>query len=187
MGRHLVGFVALIIGDGCSRGPSAIKDVKDIFSESIESSTAIESDTIEFGYDTEDGSYIETVHYDDVYDADCGTSENDLDEQYVFELFIVGVIFLIFCICIVIAILINLFLVNPLIIGIVKFWVGITRDDCQLSYMGYGFKNNYLNNVKTMFFVDLKIFLWSLLFIIPGIIKWYEYFMVPYTLAENSE
>ena len=34
---------------------------------------------------------------------------------------------------------------------------------------------------------QLKIFLWSLLFIIPGIIKSYEYAMVPYLLADNSD
>ena len=38
-----------------------------------------------------------------------------------------------------------------------------------------------------MFLEGLYIFLWSLLFIIPGIIKTYEYLMVPYILAENPE
>ena len=33
--------------------------------------------------------------------------------------------------------------------------------------------------------MNIKIFLWGLLFIIPGIIKSYEYYMVPYILAEN--
>ena len=44
---------------------------------------------------------------------------------------------------------------------------------------------HYGNVVLTMFFYDLYIALWSLLFIIPGIIKSYEYRMVPYILAEN--
>ena len=39
--------------------------------------------------------------------------------------------------------------------------------------------------IKTLFIMELKIFLWSLLFIIPGVIKSYQYFMVPYILAEN--
>jgi uncharacterized membrane protein len=46
-------------------------------------------------------------------------------------------------------------------------------------------KGRYLNIVKIMFWKEVKIFLWSLLFIIPGIIKAYEYSMVPYILAEN--
>ena len=36
-----------------------------------------------------------------------------------------------------------------------------------------------------MFFRGLYTFLWSLLFIIPGIIKAYEYRLIPYLLAEN--
>ena len=50
------------------------------------------------------------------------------------------------------------------------------------------FRSGYYGNVvKTMFFRDLFTFLWSLLFIIPGIIKSYEYKMVPYLLAEYPD
>ena len=38
-----------------------------------------------------------------------------------------------------------------------------------------------------MLWMGIKICLWSLLFIIPGIIKSFEYSMVPYLLAENPE
>ena len=38
-----------------------------------------------------------------------------------------------------------------------------------------------------MFMKDLFTFLWTLLFIIPGIIKGYEYMMIPYLLAENPD
>jgi hypothetical protein len=38
-----------------------------------------------------------------------------------------------------------------------------------------------------MFFMNLYKALWSLLFVIPGIIKGYEYRMIPYILAENPE
>ena len=38
-----------------------------------------------------------------------------------------------------------------------------------------------------MFLMGLKIVLWTLLFIIPGIIKTYEYMMVPYILAEQPD
>ena len=38
-----------------------------------------------------------------------------------------------------------------------------------------------------MFLLNLKILLWSFLFIIPGIIKSYEYYMVPYILSENPK
>ena len=46
-------------------------------------------------------------------------------------------------------------------------------------------RTNYKNTVFTMFMAALRIWLWSLLFTIPGIIKSYEYWMVPYIVAEN--
>ena len=36
-----------------------------------------------------------------------------------------------------------------------------------------------------MFLMDLKTLLWLFLFIVPGVIKAYEYSMIPYLLAEN--
>ena len=53
--------------------------------------------------------------------------------------------------------------------------------------MGFGFDRNYLGNVKTMFLRDLYTVLWTLLFIIPGIVKSYEYRMMPYLLAEHPD
>ena len=44
---------------------------------------------------------------------------------------------------------------------------------------------HYLNVVFVQFMKSLFIFLWSLLFIIPGIVKAYQYRMVDYLLAEN--
>ena len=38
-----------------------------------------------------------------------------------------------------------------------------------------------------MFLMDLFTALWTLLFVIPGIIKSYEYKMIPYLLAEDPE
>ena len=46
-------------------------------------------------------------------------------------------------------------------------------------------KSSYLNLVSVMFMRNLYIFLWSLLLVIPGIIKSYSYFMVPFILAED--
>ena len=48
--------------------------------------------------------------------------------------------------------------------------------------MGY-----YGNIVKIMFLMELYLALWTCFFIIPGIIKLYEYRMVPYILAERSD
>ena len=48
-----------------------------------------------------------------------------------------------------------------------------------------GFQNGtYGKTVWTLFLMKLYTFLWSLLLIIPGIVKSYEYRMVPYLLAD---
>lgn len=46
------------------------------------------------------------------------------------------------------------------------------------------FDNGFLRKLGGMLWMTLKVFLWSLLFIIPGIIKAMSYFLTPYILAE---
>jgi len=56
----------------------------------------------------------------------------------------------------------------------------------SLRDLSTGFQGgHYWNIFKTMFLRDLFTFLWTLLFIIPGIIKKYAYTFVPYILADN--
>lgn len=45
----------------------------------------------------------------------------------------------------------------------------------------------YLKTVGFAFLVNLYISLWSLLCLIPGIIKWYEYYMANFIKSENPE
>lgn len=99
---------------------------------------------------------------------------------YMMEIFISVVI-----VAIVISILIAIFLLQPLEVGCRKFYIDARENNYDLSDMGAAFSASYSNIVKIMFLRQLYIFLWSLLFIIPGIIKSYEYRMVPYILAED--
>ena len=46
-------------------------------------------------------------------------------------------------------------------------------------------RQNYMKIIQTMLLTEVFIFLWTLLLIIPGIIKSYAYRMVPYILADN--
>ncbi|MDE6844387.1 MAG: DUF975 family protein [Lachnospiraceae bacterium] len=91
----------------------------------------------------------------------------------------------IFLVIMVIAFALSAFLLNPLQVGAQRFFVVSHYQKAELGELGYGFSNCYMNVVKTMFLRQLYIFLWSLLFIVPGIIKGYEYRMIPYILAEN--
>lgn len=100
-------------------------------------------------------------------------------------LVIFGMILLIALVALVIGMILRALIVNPLIIGCQGFFIHSIMEEPELSDILGGFRGNYLNVVKTTFLRDLFISLWSLLFVIPGIIKSYEYRMVPYLLAED--
>lgn len=88
----------------------------------------------------------------------------------------------------IISLLLRIFVWNPLTVGCQKFFVNCKYGNAVVKDMGFAFKNGYYKNVGTvMFFRTLFTYLWSLLFIIPGIVKSYEYMMIPYLLAENPE
>ena len=89
-------------------------------------------------------------------------------------------------IVIVVSLAFSIFISNPLLVGQNRYFMEHRGSEPAVGRIFYAFNgSNYLNVVKIMFLMDLKIFLWSLLFIIPGIIKAFEYFAVPYILAEN--
>lgn len=79
-----------------------------------------------------------------------------------------------------------IFLVNPVTVGCNRFFMlGRTyRSDLGSLFSSFS-SGRYLNIVKVMFFKGLFIWLWSFVFVIPGVIKSYQYRMVPYILAEN--
>lgn len=79
-----------------------------------------------------------------------------------------------------------IFVINVLKVGLVKYFIEGEKGDVNIDYILYYFKHeSYLNIVKVMFLQDLYIFLWSLLFVIPGIVKAYQYQFIPYLLAEE--
>ena len=80
-----------------------------------------------------------------------------------------------------------IFVINPINVGVQTFFLRNSSGEAEGFHLGDGFKYNYLNVVKTMFFMNLWILLWTLLFIVPGIIKSYSYRLVPYILAENPD
>ncbi|MBQ0041633.1 MAG: DUF975 family protein [Clostridiales bacterium] len=87
---------------------------------------------------------------------------------------------------IIVVILIDIFLVNPLRVGCNNFFLCNRRNsNTDLYALEIGFKSNYKNNVIVMFMTQLFIALWSLLFVIPGIYKHYQYYLVEFILAEN--
>ncbi|MCI2056920.1 MAG: DUF975 family protein [Oscillibacter sp.] len=85
----------------------------------------------------------------------------------------------------VIGIVVKLLVGNPYAVGASRFFMENRFQDVGFGTVKAGFTGNFGNTVLTQFLKDLYIFLWSLLLIIPGIVKGYAYFAVPYILAEN--
>ena len=80
----------------------------------------------------------------------------------------------------------GVFVTNVLRIGANRFFIQNRIELPRAGMVLDGFRSGHYGNiVLTMFLKDLYVTLWTLLLIIPGIIKELEYLMVPYILAEN--
>lgn len=89
---------------------------------------------------------------------------------------LVGIIFL----------LLAIFVGTVLEVGGKRFFILNRTQNVSVGTVLDGFRSGHYGNiVLTLFLRDLYIFLWTLLFVVPGIVKAYEYLMVPYILAEN--
>lgn len=149
-------------------------------------------------YDSNMNNIYDTYSDDEYYDSDGeyyydGDFEQEiLDfEDAAIGFFTSGFFFLFLGISIVIMIvgfIIKLLIIYPIEIGKNNFFMGIREEEKTLDSLIFIYKSGQLKNtIFTMFMKGLFQFLWSLLFVIPGIIKAYEYRMIPYILSENPE
>ncbi len=82
----------------------------------------------------------------------------------------------------------KIFVLNPIHVGCMKWYLrNRTESKPKMRAVVETFAEGYIRIVAIMFLRDLFTFLWALLLIVPGIIKSYEYRMIPYLLAENPE
>lgn len=83
------------------------------------------------------------------------------------------------------SLLYSIFLGNVILVGMRGWFLRYQRG--QYPPVGELFASfrMYIPSVATMLLRNLYVFLWSLLFIIPGIIKGYAYSMTEYILYEN--
>ena len=80
----------------------------------------------------------------------------------------------------------KIFVGNLLEVGGKRFFVLNKTENPTVGTMFDAFRSGqYVNIVLTMFLRELFTSLWTLLLVIPGIVKHYEYLMIPYILAEN--
>lgn len=85
-------------------------------------------------------------------------------------------------------IVIKVFVFAVLEAGVSRFYVENRDYPARVSKILFGFQcGHYGNVVLVMFLRNLFLLLWTLLLIVPGIVKSYEYRMVPYILAEQPD
>ena len=88
----------------------------------------------------------------------------------------------------IIGIALRILVSNVMAVGCSRYFIENRDHKTSVGQVFYSFKNGrYGSTVLVMFFRELYVFLWTLLFIIPGIIKSYAYTLVPYIMAENTE
>lgn len=79
-----------------------------------------------------------------------------------------------------------LFVAGPLETGLSRYYIDARQGNSDFVNLFWAFRQGrYINVVKAMGWKMLFTFLWTLLFIIPGIVKGYAYAMIPYIMAEN--
>ena len=85
--------------------------------------------------------------------------------------------------------LLTLFVINPLIVGYDNAMrLFYERGDIEVVRNLFKIATtNYLHKVGGMFLMELKVFLWSLLLVVPGIVMSFSYAMTPYILEEHPE
>lgn len=82
----------------------------------------------------------------------------------------------------------NIFVKNPLDVGLNRYFMEARMGTPPFGSLFGGFRSGDYGHITfTMFMTNLKIWLYSLLLVVPGIIKSYSYLLVPYLLAENPQ
>ncbi len=108
------------------------------------------------------------------------------EQLFPFVAFGVAIVVLV---AIAIGLAVRFFVFSPLEVGAHRYFVvnHAMPGNTSLSELFFPFSKGYLNVVKVQFWKSLFLFLWTLLLVVPGIIKSYSYRLVPYILAEEPE
>ncbi len=76
---------------------------------------------------------------------------------------------------------------GPLLLGFYRITTNVVRGkkDINLGELFCAFKGHFANALVVHLMTSLFIFLWSLLFVVPGIVKSYSYSMAQYILQDD--
>ena len=188
----LCGLIFAIIVGGASGAGGAASGGSSTFSSLMynnqhrEETETVEEVEIE-GIDENSDPVTVTVVTSDDNGNEIEVNETDVAFGIAVFSIVALTVFAIVLVASAVGIAIDVLLINPVEFGCRNFFRRNLDEPAKLSSLTFAFDKNYKNAVKTAFFKDLFIWLWSLLFVIPGIIKAYEYRLVPYIFAENPD
>lgn len=171
----LVSMLFLILGGGGSYSANNINNHQD------NGAYSVDGDSLDFSVGGYDYGIIEQ---DDIDELDGVVAMMNQMAPITWAVWAIGLLIFVL-IVLALAIVIDVFVYNPLELGIKRFSLVNLNSPAMVREIGFGFDNCYKNVINILFFKDLYTVLWTFLFIIPGIVKSYEYRMIPYLLAEN--
>lgn len=163
-------------------------NVMEAFLESLES-VINEKSNGDFDY-TYNYALSESDNMHEFVDAFCShfhISEEKLAQSVGFGIGIFLIIFLlIYVVTICFQFLIGSFLYAPIGVGYRRYFMKNRKGEVKFTELFFSFSGgNYMRIVGNMFAANIRIFGWSLLFYFPGLVKRYQYYFVPYIMAEN--
>ncbi len=188
----LCGLIFAIIVGGASGAGGAASGGSSTFSSLMynnqhrEETETVEEVEVE-GIDENTDPVTVTVVTSDDNGNEIDVNETDVAFGIAIFSIVALTVFAIVLVASAVGIAVDVLLINPVEFGCRNFFKRNLDEPAKLSSLTFAFDKNYKNAVKTAFFKDLFIWLWSLLFVIPGIIKAYEYRLVPYIFAENPD
>ena len=184
----LVGLVVSMLVGGA--GGASSGSFSSGFSSAMESASKASDDDfysdLEEIFDEEDDEYDDFDFDDEEYEAE---DEEEFDSAMAFAALGIGmaVLFAFLIFALIVGIILDIFVRLPLEVGTSRFFFKNQKTEAKVGELAFAYDNHWKNIAITMFLRKLYIFLWCLLFIIPGIVKAYEYRMIPYILAENPD
>ncbi len=148
-------------------------------SEKVYQETSDMGVRVETGLEEEDSAEDMQSHIEEL--------NRTVDENWPFIIVVVIAMIVIILLAIILVVILDAFILNPFEVGAKRFFSHSIVQKAEVKEIAYGYDHSYQNVAKIMFLKDLYTVLWTLLFIIPGIVKSYEYQMIPYLLGEHPE
>lgn len=171
--------------DYTSPSANATKEMLDAIEDIIQETDSGQDFSYDYDDSLSDSDNIKAF-YHEVLDH-YHLTEESLAQGFLIGIAIVLLLFVvIWLISTVIRFALGSFIGAPIGVGLRKYFMKnrlgkASFDDLFSAFSG----GHYMDTVKTLFATNIRIWGWSLLFYFPGLVKYYEYFFVPYIMAEN--